>query len=459
MSAVRSRPAADFYTSTDPRSVDELDVAIGRLVRQMNADSYRLLVLVREFDDRFGWKKWSFKSCAEWLAWRSSIGLSAAREKVRSAHALRALPAISAAFAEGRLSYSKVRALTRVAHDHDEDLLLAYALQATVPNVEERCRQIRNVAPESAHHARRAWEHRSLTVWRDEARGTVRLTVELPIEDGELIVRALDCAVAGGEVTTEVDPGAIAESKGTAWQAQQADALVAVVRSYLGGGEREGGATADHYQVVVHADAKSLTGGAGYADLPIDTVKRLLCDCSLVTVVEDENGSPLDVGRKQRTVSTPLRRALYARDRGCTFPGCHRKRYLDGHHLKHWINGGETNADNLTLLCTYHHRLLHEGGFRIVRDEGGTLRFITADGRTIPRGGYRLEDFVDDGCTADADAAGDASREGFCTTAVQHPSTEGYCSPRGNSTPSEVREPAAVYRLERIASVTRRDDV
>jgi hypothetical protein len=411
MSAVRSRPALDSYTSTDLRSVDELDAAIGRLVRQMNADSYRMLVLVREFDDRFGWKKWSFKTCAEWLAWRSSIGLSAAREKVRSAHALRALPAISAAFAEGRLSYSKVRALTRVAHDHDEDLLLAYALQATVPNVEERCRQIRNVAPESAHHARRAWENRSLTVWRDEARGTLRVTVELPIEDGELIVRALDCAVAAGEVTTDVDPGAIAESKGTAWRAQQADALVAVVKSYLDGGESEGGATADHYQVVVHAHAQSLTGGAGHADLPIESVKRLLCDGSLVLVAEDAGGNPLDVGRKQRTVSTPLRRALYARDRGCTFPGCHRKRYLDGHHLTHWVDGGETSLENTTLLCTHHHRLLHEGGFRIVRDEGGTLRFVTDDGRSIPRNGYRLEDFVDDDVSGAEDAGPSPSRE------------------------------------------------
>ena len=109
MSAVMSRPDADFCTFTDDRSVDELDAAIGRLVRQMNADSYRMLVLVREFDDRFGWKKWTFKCCAEWLAWRSSISLSAAREKVRTAHALRALPAIAAAFAEGRLSYSKVQ--------------------------------------------------------------------------------------------------------------------------------------------------------------------------------------------------------------------------------------------------------------------------------------------------------------------------------------------------------------
>jgi hypothetical protein len=441
MSAVRSCPAPDSFTSTDDRSVDELDAAIGRLVRQMNADSYRMLVLVREFDDRFGWKKWSCKSCAEWLTWRSGVCLSAAREKVRTAHALRRLPAISAAFADGRLSYSKVRALTRVAHLHDEDLLLAYALETTLPNVEERCRQIRNVAPDSVHHARRAWENRSLTVWRDEGRGTLRLTVEVPIEDGELIVRALDCAVAAGEVTTDVDPDAIAESKGTAWCAQQADALVAVVKSYLDGSESEGSATADHYQVVVHADARSLAGGAGHADLPIDTVKRLLCDGSLVLVTEDAEGDPLDVGRKQRTVSTPLRRALYARDRGCTFPGCHRKRYLDGHHVKHWVDGGETSLENTTLLCTHHHRLLHEGGFRIVRDEGGTLRFVTDDGRSIPRNGYRLEDFVDDDVGGAEDADQRPSREGFCTTTVQREWER-----------SEVRETAAVYRLRRRAS-------
>jgi hypothetical protein len=436
MGAVMTRPAVDFYTSTD-RSVDELDAAIGRLVRHMNADSYRMLVLVREFDDRFGWKKWSFKSCAEWLAWRASITLSTAREKVRTAHALRTLPTIAAAFEAGRLSYSKVKALTRVAHLHDEELLLKHALDATVPQVEERCRQIRNVFPDSAQHAQRAWAGRSLTAWRDERRGVLRLTVEVPIEDGELILRALDCAVAGGEVTTDVDPDAIAESKSATWYAQQADALVAVAKSYLDGGHGdEDGSTADHYQVVVHADAKAVTGGTGCADLSIDTVKRLLCDCSVVLVAEDADAKPLDVGRKQRTVSTPLRRALYARDRGCTFPGCHRKRYVHGHHLKHWLNGGETNPDNMTLLCTHHHRKLHEGGFSIVK-EADALRFVTADGRTIPLNGYRLEDFVDDDIGSDTDDALDnAPRGGFCTAPVQREWER-----------AEVREAAAIYRL------------
>jgi hypothetical protein len=206
------------------------------------------------------------------------------------------------------------------------------------------------------------------------------------------------------------------------------------MKSYLDGGQSsEGGSTADHYQVVVHTDAKAVAGGTGCADLPIDTVKRLLCDGSVVLVAEDADGQPLDVSRKQRTVSTPLKRALYARDRGCTFPGCHRTRYLDGHHLKHWIDGGETNPLNLTLLCTHHHGLLHRGAFGIVKEADGTLRFVTADGRTIPRNGYRLEDFVDDNKGGETD---DAPRGGFCTTAVQ-PTFDR----------SEVREPAAVYRL------------
>ena len=266
----------------------------------------------------------------------------------------------------------------------------------------------------------------------------MRITVEVPIEEGELILRALNFAVEAGEVTADVGPDSIAESRGTAWRRQQADALVAVARAYLDGGHHhEGGQTADHYQMIAHFGSQSLRGGLGRADLPIDTIKRFLCDCSVAAVVEDEHGTPLDVGRKQRTVSTALKRALYARDRRCTFPGCHRLRYLDAHHLHHWVDGGETSPENLTLLCTHHHRRLHEGGFSIVREADGALRFVRADGRTIPRGGYRVEDFVDDDGGSDA-----------------RPSAEG-CWPTGpaHRAPAEVRETAGVYRLQKAASL------
>jgi hypothetical protein len=118
-----------------------------------------------------------------------------------------------------------------------------------------------------------------------------------------------------------------------------------------------------------------------------------------------------------------LKRAVFARDRGCTFPGCERKRYLDAHHLEHWAHGGETRLENLTLLCTHHHRLLHEGGFAVERAEDGSLTFMCADGRVIPRFGYRTEDFTDDGAHSYA-----------CSTPVPKPS-------------AEVREPRSLYRV------------
>jgi hypothetical protein len=91
-------------------------------------------------------------------------------------------------------------------------------------------------------------------------------------------------------------------------------------------------------------------------------------------------------------VSTPLKRAVWSRDRGCTFPGCHRTHFVDARHIRHWANGGETRVENLTLLCTYHHRLLHEGGFTVSRDSTGSICFRRADGRAIPRFGYQSDD-------------------------------------------------------------------
>jgi hypothetical protein len=401
-------------------SIDELDAAICRLARHLNAETYRMLLLVRAFDDRMGWAKWSFRSCAEWLAWRCGLSLSAAREKVRTAQALREMPRICAAFAEGRLSYSKVRALTRVVQAHDEDLLLAYALQANAAQVEERCRQLRNATPESVGGAWRAWERRSLTLWRNDARNTMTISVEVPIDGGELIAQALERAVQAGEAAmgpefaadVRAPAGARvndprgggdsgSDSGGNGWRAQQADALIAIAKAYLTGGGRGNGAgtsasAADHCQVVVHVDDSALRGGPGRSDLPIDTVKRLTCDGSLITIVEDDNGTPLDVGRKRRTVSTPLKRALWSRDRGCSFPGCHHTRYVDAHHIHHWADGGDTSLANLTLLCSHHHTLLHEGRFTIRRDHDGALYFRRADGRVIPRLGYRLDDMCDD---------------------------------------------------------------
>ena len=114
-----------------------------------------------------------------------------------------------------------------------------------------------------------------------------------------------------------------------------------------------------------------------------ETARRLACDASVVMLTENEDGEPLNVGRKTRTISAPLRRALNSRDKGCRFPGCANSRYLDAHHIDHWANGGETKPSNLISLCRFHHRAVHEGGIRIERLDDGALRFVKANGRAV----------------------------------------------------------------------------
>ena len=378
-------------------AIDALDQEIVNLSARINASTYELLVLIREFDERAGWLRWGLESCSQWLHWRCDLSPSAAREKVRVAHALKELPLVSMEFSKGALSYSKVRALVRVATLENEELLLDFALTASAARVEERCRQMVNTSSDAVHEANRAYAARSLHVWRDDARGTLKMTVELPVETGELVCRALDKAV---EAHAQDGP----EFEDTTWSAQQADALVALARGYLGGGgdgvnaeARDGVRTAEAYQVVVHVDAAALEGGEGRSDLALESVKRLTCDGSVVSMTDGVDGEPLNVGRKKRTVPTALRRALWARDGGCSFPGCTHRRYVDAHHVRHWADGGETSLSNTLLLCSAHHRLVHEGGYEIRADQSGRWFFRRPDGRAIPAHGYRPEDMRDDG--------------------------------------------------------------
>jgi Domain of unknown function (DUF222) len=114
-----------------------------------------------------------------------------------------------------------------------------------------------------------------------------------------------------------------------------------------------------------------------------ETARRFACDASVVTIVEDDDGEPLNVGRKTRTISAPLRRLLSARDRGCRFPGCCNSRYIDAHHVVHWANGGETKPSNLVSLCRFHHHAVHERGFRIELLDDGALRFVKPNGASV----------------------------------------------------------------------------
>ena len=379
------------------RSLDQLEEEIVSLAARINATEYEFLVLVREFDLRQGWKAYKLNNCAEWLAYKCGIETGTAREKVRVARALFDLPVTSAAFQEGQLSYCKARALTRIATPQTEEKLVDYALTATVQQVDNHCAALRNVHRElSTPDVNRLHKQRYLSR-SFHSDGSMTISVELPKESGELVMKALEYAMA------ELETGDRAESNDENQQAdygdaleaayfrddskpkndeslfqRQADALVKMAQGYLAGGKEKASCTADHYQVVVHVDENALRGtpnGDSKSDLPIERVRRLCCDSAVVTVTENEKGDPLHVGRKHRIVQPALRRALVARDRCCRFPGCTHDKWLDAHHVEHWADGGETSLDNTIMLCTTHHRLLHEGGFCMRRASDGEIIF------------------------------------------------------------------------------------
>jgi hypothetical protein len=215
------------------------------------------------------------------------------------------------------------------------------------------------------------------------------ITVELPLDTGELVEKALDKA-RDDEVLTMPD---LAD---TSWSTRQADAFVNMLGEYLSGDNNDGHSN-DNYLVTVHVDQSALAGGEGRSALPIESVKRLCCDGHAVVITEDETGEPLSIGRKSRIVPVAMQRALRARDSDCcTFPGCHNRRFLHNHHVKHWSNNGETNLDNLMLLCTRHHTLVHEGGFRIEKDFQDRWSFLRPDGIAVPECGYRSQDMIDE---------------------------------------------------------------
>jgi hypothetical protein len=358
-----------------PSSLDDLEREICELAAHIAAATCRWLELLAEFDERRGWAQWGIVSCAHWLSWRCSIGLDAARERVRIAHRLQELPVIRQAFSRGELSYCKVRALTRAATPETEAGLVEIARHATGAQLEKLVRCYRRALSATLATAQHAQESRYLRwCWNDD--GTLGLQARLPAEDGARVLKALG---AVEERLSEEEEASVASPAA----ACRADALVALARHALESASG-GGTVPDRCELVVHVDAATLASDevverSALADGPAlapEIARRLGCDGSVVRIVE-RDGRPLSVGRRTRVISPALRRALRSRDGGCRFPGCTHERFLHAHHIEHWA------LENLVQLCSHHHRLVHEGGFRVEQAEGGLVRFRRPDGRTV----------------------------------------------------------------------------
>jgi hypothetical protein len=380
-------------TAEPVAEMDRLGNEIAVLSAHLDAATAQLLDLIREFDAREGWNT-GFRSCAHWLSWRVGLDLGAARERVRVARALGALPRLADALARGELSYAKVRALTRVAKHETEERLLAVGKAGTACHVERIVRGWRRVdAAAEARETTQRHKSRALHVYQDDD-GMVVIRGRLMPEEGAVLMQALAAARetlyqrARGTKATDGPEDISAETPSMAQQ--QADALALLAETALHH-ELDPGAAGERYQVVVHVDAEVLADPEapgqsvleGGTHVPAETSRRLACDATRVIMRHDPDGRIVEVGARTRTIPPAIRRALHHRDRGCRFPGCGVS-FGQGHHLRHWAQGGPTTLSNLAMLCRRHHRAVHEEGFQVERQPDGELRFRRPDGRPLP---------------------------------------------------------------------------
>jgi hypothetical protein len=366
--------------SLEPRKTvteaDRLGAEITELFGYICAATCHLLELIHEFDEHKYWAEQGFYSCAHWLNFHCGIGRNAAREKIRVAHALAERQKIKAAFSEGRVSFSKVRAITRIADASNEDYLLNLCKHGTAHHVERVVSQFRRAQKfADRDFAMRQFDKREVT-WRYDDDGCIVIKAKLPPDQGEMVLKALEKAIDVSGVDPH-DP-----TSDTAAQ-RRADALGRVAETYLSNSDCNG-RTADRYQVVVHVGAASAANIENGPGVTAVTSERIGCDCSRADIKECEHGEPLSIGRKTRVITSAIWRMLKARDGGCRFPGCTHERFVDGHHIKHWSQGGETSLDNLVLLCRYHHMLMHEGGFDCRKTKKGEIQFLDQRGRRLP---------------------------------------------------------------------------
>ena len=398
-----SDPYPREHPSESP--LPDLAAAITAGAVRLAAATAAWLRLIAEFDRRDGWHGYGIMSCAHWLAWQCGLSPGAAREHVRVARSLQSLPLIEAAFSSGRLSYSKVRALTRIAEPDSEASLLDVALELTASQVERTVRQWRRADARDAHAD--LFEYRpSFEYWWDE-HGMLNAKMRLPAEEGAAFVASIESlaeraarrerarekkARGATEEGPAVHGRTAHEEIGLArerTEARRIAALTALAEAAADADRRAG--DPPRREVVVHVDAAVLAddaaSGRAYLEggpaLHPRVVRRMLCGASVVTMLE-ENREPLAVGRRKRRATKAQRTALLRRDGGCARPGCPEARIerLHAHHLRHWLFGGRTDVPNLVLLCDRDHGLVHDLDLVMTRRDGALI--VTApDGRRV----------------------------------------------------------------------------
>src|ERR671919_655359 len=352
-------------------SDDDLDRHMQALWAHIHVATGRAAALQGEINRRGLWNKWGARSPGHWLSWRAGLSMGEANVVCRVADRLDDCPGTKRALETGEVSLAKAAAITRVATEATEDTLLHYARYAPTPELEAIARAYHKTTEALTDEDVERHHRRYLQAYFDEGSDYI-IRGRLTPEAGAVVDKALAVAFDKNATDPDADTGA-----------RYADALATVAERALD--SMDPGSGSDRYQVVVHVSEDTLSQGLCEvepgAEIAPETARRIACDAALVEMVET-GGSPVS-SRKRRRVPTRMRRALKARDKTCRWPGCTARGRYDAHHIVFWTHHGETLLPNLVLLCRYHHRQVHEGGFTLVKD-GDRFRFFTPRGREIP---------------------------------------------------------------------------
>jgi hypothetical protein len=363
----------------DEVSVEILEQQITSFAGRLAAATATWLVWIGAFDRRLGWQRWDQTSCAGWLNWKCGLDLRTARDHVRVARSLEHLPEVRQLFLAGELSYSKVRAITRVADEFNEHELCELAVAATASQMDRVCSALADTDPPAD------W---SPSVRFESFINHGRIVIECPIDDLHRCRQVVDAGV-----TTLLDEAHDGAEEGQTRrdtiellggrQTVVSGVIVALITGVLDAAE------GPFEDALLVADVEALApvgarepdcGGEctlGGDAIPPVIARRLACDARLQAAVQDAVGTALGLGREQRVVNRRMRRLLMRRDGGmCRFPGCGVRRGLHAHHVVHWADGGETELENLVMVCNFHHHSLHEGGWNVINKNG---RFVFYD--------------------------------------------------------------------------------
>jgi uncharacterized protein DUF222/HNH endonuclease len=347
------------------------------LVRAMDAENAgvcagqrELFRLIAEADLREAWRDDGARDMAHWLWMRYGISDWKARRWIAAAHALEGLPLLSEAFASGELGIDKVVELTRFATPETESRLIRWAQGVSCGCIRHKG----DLASQSLEETRDAEQARTLSWWFFQENSRFGLSAELPAAQGAVVARALERLAD----SLPVMPG---EEGEFGVDARRADALVAMASAQIASD-----ADPDRATVIIHAQTDPVEGDLrsceieGGPAIHPETARRLLCTARVQTVLEDDSGQPVRLGRITREPPEWMIRQLRYRDRECRFPGCGTRRFTQAHHITWWEQGGRTDLDNLVLVCFFHHKLVHEYGWALSRDQDGTVSWFHPDG-------------------------------------------------------------------------------